>query len=225
MTTRRRGLHGAMVDDLGRRIVHGELAAGSALPLDALGTEYEVSRTVVRETMRVLEAKGLVTARQNVGTRVQDASAWQGLDVDVIRWRLRGPGGDDARRELLELRSAVEPVVAGLAAQRASDAALQALTSTAVRLEDALAAGDVDAFVAADVEFHAALFAAAGNSMLDDLASLVAEALGDRRTAAQAQGISPAAIAAHRRLADAVAAGDQVAATTAMSDILSSQDD
>ncbi len=98
--SRGRGLHGQLVQQLGQMIVSGDLGADRPLVPEEIGQRFEVSRTVVRESLRVLEAKGLVSARPNVGTRVRPVSDWNLLDPDIIEWRAFGPQRDDQRREL-----------------------------------------------------------------------------------------------------------------------------
>ncbi|KJL22985.1 HTH-type transcriptional regulator LutR [Microbacterium oxydans] len=204
----RRGLHGAVVDDLGTRIVNGTIAPGTALSLDDLGEDYGVSRTVIRETIRVLEAKGLIVARQNVGTRVLGPASWHALDVDILRWRLASAGKRSARRDLLELRSAVEPAAARLAANRTNPASAEKLLAAAEGMRHALDADDVGAFTAADVDFHTNLFDATGNPLIAALLSLVRAALDDRIATVEDHGISAQAVELHQALAEAVAAGD-----------------
>lgn len=88
--SRGRGLHGQLVQQLGQMIVSGDLGADRPLVPEEIGQRFEVSRTVVRESLRVLEAKGLVSARPNVGTRVRPVSDWNLLDPDIIEWRAFG---------------------------------------------------------------------------------------------------------------------------------------
>lgn len=111
--SRGRGLHGQLVQQLGQMIVSGDLGADRPLVPEEIGQRFEVSRTVVRESLRVLEAKGLVSARPNVGTRVRPVSDWNLLDPDIIEWRAFGPQRDDQRRELNELRWTIEPWLPG----------------------------------------------------------------------------------------------------------------
>lgn len=84
---RARGLHGILVEVLGQQIVDGTLDPDKPLIPEAVGEKHEVSRTVVREAVRVLETKGLICARPNVGTRVRPVEEWHLLDADVLRWR------------------------------------------------------------------------------------------------------------------------------------------
>ncbi|MGO3758890.1 MAG: FadR/GntR family transcriptional regulator, partial [Agrococcus casei] len=83
-----------MLDDLGVRIASGEVAAGSVLTLAQLEEHYEVSRTVIREAVRVLEAKQMLVSRRRVGVTVQQPELWSNLDAQLIRWRLDGPQAD-----------------------------------------------------------------------------------------------------------------------------------
>src|ERR1041384_698122 len=84
----RRGLHGAVVHDIGVRIVRGDLQPGDPLPTEEeLGSQLAVSRTVLREAVKVLAAKRLVDSRPKTGTRVLDRSDWNLLDPDVLAWQ------------------------------------------------------------------------------------------------------------------------------------------
>ena len=216
----RRGLHGTLVDDLGKRIVHGEIKPGTLLPLDELGESYGASRTVVRETMKVLESKGLVVAKQNVGTRARDEHEWNALDDDVLRWRLTGPQAALARRELLEMRSLSEPTVAWKAATSATPAEIAALVDAVSHVRQAFGANQIAAFTAADIFFHAALFASADNSLLTELFSLVGTSLDDRAQLVEDNGLSVEALELHERVVEAVVASDAAAAAAAVRGLL-----
>lgn len=201
----RRGLHGQVVETLGAMIARDEVDAATPLVPDEIGERLGVSRTVVREALRVLEAKGMVAARQYVGTLVQPTDHWNLLDPDVIAWRLRGPERRIQMRELLELRAAVEPHAARLAAERATPAHVE-LLEVAQRAM-ALAADEqrVDDFTAADIDFHAALLEASGNRPLVLLNGAIKAALLARGALINtADDLIPEAITLHRQLATAV---------------------
>jgi GntR family galactonate operon transcriptional repressor len=160
----RRGLHGQLVDSVGRAIVAGHYAPGEPLDVAALQAERDVSKTALREALRVLGGKGLVDARQKRGTIVAPAGAWNLLDPDVLRWQVAAQTGSGMLEALAEVREIVEPPAARLAAQRRTEADLAAL-------EHALAAmigsaADPVAHAAADVGFHRALLKASGNDLL-----------------------------------------------------------
>jgi GntR family galactonate operon transcriptional repressor len=161
---RGRGLNGEVVELLGRRILAGELADGETLDIPGLEQELDVSRSVLREALRVLKAKGLVDARPKRGTFVQARTEWRLLDPDVVRWQFEGR--DDSRflDDLAEVRGIIEPAAARLAALRRTDDDVAAL-QLAIEAMAAAARGDGDA-VAADVAFHRALLAATHNELL-----------------------------------------------------------
>lgn len=87
-----RGLHAVLVDRFGHDIITGSLVPGAVINPSALGAEHDLSRTVVREVLRTLAAKGLVSARPNRGTRVSDPTRWHLLDPEVVGWI--GPAAD-----------------------------------------------------------------------------------------------------------------------------------
>lgn len=219
--SRGRGLHGQLVQQLGQMIVSGDLGADRPLVPEEIGQRFEVSRTVVRESLRVLEAKGLVSARPNVGTRVRPVSDWNLLDPDIIEWRAFGPQRDDQRRELNELRWTIEPLAARLAAGHDREDVQQRLTDMVEIMGHALGQGDPITFARADAEFHSLLIQLAGNRMLEHLSGIVSAALqvsGGPVTGCDRP--NEVAVAHHGRIADALAAGDGAGAEAAMRQLL-----
>ncbi|RSS78458.1 FadR/GntR family transcriptional regulator [Streptomyces sp. WAC06614] len=219
--SRGRGLHGQLVQQLGQMIVSGDLGADRPLVPEEIGQRFEVSRTVVRESLRVLEAKGLVSARPNVGTRVRPVSDWNLLDPDIIEWRAFGPQREDQRRELNELRWTIEPLAARLAAGHGRADVQQRLADMVEIMGHALGQGDALTFARADNEFHALLIQVAGNRMLEHLSGIVSSALqvsGSPVTACDRPG--EACVAHHARIVEALAAGDATAAENAMRQLL-----
>lgn len=173
-----RGLHAQVLETLGQRIVDGELAAGTVIRPERVADEFGVSRSVVREALRVLQSLGLVEPRQRVGTQVLGAASWELLAPTVIRWRGASPAYFTQQRELLELRLGVEPVAATLAAG-AADAS--AVLDAATDMLDACTRQDSRAYLEADVRFHRGLLAASGNAVFAHFAGTV-EALLRTRT-------------------------------------------
>lgn len=130
----RRNVHGQVAHALGGRIVSGELAPGSLLPPEAeLSRQLGVSRTALREAIKLMSAKGLVESRRKAGTRVRPRAAWALLDPDVLAWQLEAMPGSRFAQNLFELRRIVEPEAAALAAIRHTPA-------QAALLEEAMAA-------------------------------------------------------------------------------------
>jgi len=169
-----RGLQGRVIDGVGRQIIGGQYAPGDLLPKEAELTEqFGVSRTSVREGMRVLAAKGLVDIRQKIGTKVRQPENWNVFDSDILRWHSEVGRGDEIMRNLVEVRQIMEPAAARLAAGRSSMDDLR-------RMDDALAAmvaasTDREGYAHADVEFHLAVYAASHNVLLRQFGSVVAD--------------------------------------------------
>ncbi|WP_280726526.1 FadR/GntR family transcriptional regulator [Kitasatospora sp. MAA4] len=220
-SSRGRGLHGQLVQQLGQMIVSGDLGADRPLVPEEIGQRFEVSRTVVRESLRVLEAKGLVSARPNVGTRVRPVSDWNLLDPDIIEWRAFGPQRDEQRRELFEMRWAIEPLAARLAAGHGREEVQQRLVEMTEIMTHSAAQGDLITFSRADAELHSLVLQMAGNRMLEHLASIVGSSLqvsGGPATACERP--SDSSVSVHARLVDALGTGDGSAAEAAMRSLL-----
>jgi DNA-binding FadR family transcriptional regulator len=220
---RGRGLHGQLVQQLGQMIVAGELGADRPLVPEEIGHRFEVSRTVVRESLRVLEAKGLVSARPNVGTRIRPVHEWNLLDPDVIEWRALGPFRTDQARELAELRQAFEPLAAHLVAAQSArlpEIARTRMVELSELLTEAAAAADPVAYQRADAELHALLLRATDNRMLEHLAAVVYGAL--EITGVRPFGCTPEADGdQHSTLVDRVLAGDGPGAAEVLTSLLS----
>lgn len=215
-------LHDSVLDAIGTQITSGELVAGDVLTLEGIQARHGVSRTVARETMRLLESRGLVTSKRRVGITVQPLSSWQVYDPKVIWWRLSGPDRDAQLRSLTELRIAVEPLAASAAARGASAAERQRAVELAAEMRTLGEAGKLAEFMQLDIEFHTLLLRAGGNEMFAALTEVVAVVLRGRTTL----GLMPhkpvaKALDLHEAVAAAVAAGRRDDAETAMRELLS----
>lgn len=201
-----RGLHGQVVEQMGVRIVGGSYPTGAPLYSEQLEREFDVSKTVVREALKVLAAKGLVESRQKRGTVIRPRGEWNLLDGDVLRWQGHEPPNFVFLENLAEVRGMVEPAAARLAAGRRTDDDLAQLESAL----DAMAAAkhDPDAMVDADLRFHRALLDAAHNEVLSRMEVILAAGLQvrDRFVHHGEYGSDP--MPAHRALLDAVREGD-----------------
>lgn len=124
---KKRSLFGQVLEGLGSRIVRGELQPGQTLPETELCRDLGASRTVVREVLKTLSAKGLVDTRTRTGTRVLEATHWNLLDLDVLGWRYAAMPRMQFFRELFELRRMIEPNAAALAAERATAPDIKAI--------------------------------------------------------------------------------------------------
>ncbi|MEC3981320.1 FadR/GntR family transcriptional regulator [Amycolatopsis sp. H20-H5] len=172
-----RNLHARIVDELGRLIVEGAFGTAQPIVPDDLGRRFSASRTVVREALRVLESKGMVTARPRVGTWTLPPEAWDAIDPDVIAWRVNGPDGPRHLRELHELRLTIEPQAARLATRHRRPDELAVMATAYERMADAVDRRDEAAFSGADSEFHSALIRASGNALIAQLQGPVIAAL------------------------------------------------
>jgi DNA-binding FadR family transcriptional regulator len=174
------GLHARVLDHLGTAICGGELAPGSVLNIDDLVERYAVSRSVVREVLRVLASIGFIEARRRVGVMILPPDAWNVFDPQVIRWRLASSGRIVQLRSITELRTAVEPHAAWLAAERVGHDEASDLVGLAAKMWAAGKAGDEERFLQLDIEFHRRVLVASGNEMFVRLQDLVAEVLTGR---------------------------------------------
>ncbi|MEV6650634.1 FadR/GntR family transcriptional regulator [Streptomyces sp. NPDC051219] len=207
MTTegRGQGLHAQVLESLGPAITGGGCPPGSVLRTDELAQRFEVSRTVIREAIRVLESMHLVESRRRVGVTVRPAEAWNVYDPQVIRWRLAGADRPRQLRSLTVLRSAVEPVAAGLAAHHATPAQCADLTEQALGMVATSRGHQLEAYLLHDVAFHRVVLQASGNEMFARLGDVVAEVLtGRTQHRVMFDDPDPAAVTLHVQVAEAV---------------------
>jgi len=218
----RRGVHGQTVETLARRVLSGEIPEGATLDLPALQSELDVSLTALRESLKVLAAKGMVDARQKRGTFVRPRADWNLLDADVLRWQFAGgtTTGTDLGllRNLGEVRGIIEPAAVRLAALRRTDDDLAAL-------DDALAAmgqhglGAAHA-VQADLAFHRALLAATHNELLERMEMVIESGLAHRDEIVHSSPHGEDPVPSHSAVLAAVRDQDPDAAEAAMRALL-----
>jgi DNA-binding FadR family transcriptional regulator len=200
----RGGLHGQLVHDIGRRILSGEIRPGELLrPQPGL----RASRTVVREAIKVLAAKGLVESRPKTGTRVRPPESWNLLDPDVLAWQQEGMPQPAFLRKLTEVRLIVEPAAAERAALRAPPAALAALEAAFRDMDAALgrSPADYEAFDQADIRFHRAILQACDNDVLEQMSAMVYSALlVSFHATSRLRGRARASLPRHRAILEAI---------------------
>ncbi len=202
-----KNLLGHALDRLGAAIVAGRWLPGSTVPPEpTLGEELGVSRTVVREAVKSLVAKGLVSTGPKVGTRVLPAAQWNWFDPDVVAWQGQAGLTREFLREVQELRRIVEPAAVRLAAERATPADLAEIGAAYQGMKDAVDNGGD--YVHHDLLFHQGLLRASHNRMLVQMSQALGALL---RTAFEISTSRPdapaAALPLHRAMLDAVAAG------------------
>jgi DNA-binding FadR family transcriptional regulator len=210
-----RNLHGHVVQVLGQRIVGGALKSGEVLPPEAtMAEEMDVSRTSLREAMKVLSAKGLVEARPKVGTRVRDARFWNQLDADVLAWRCSSMPTMDFVEKLSEMREIIEPAAAASAARHRTVSQLKHMQEAYDAME---AAPDPESWTSADLDFHEAILAATGNELLISLFSVIETALSSYFTmSARTTANFKYSLPQHRAVLQAIRDKDADAAHKAM---------
>jgi DNA-binding FadR family transcriptional regulator len=165
----------ALLDELGRTIVTGGYD-DRPFPTEAdLTKHHSVSRSVTREAVKMLTAKGLLTARPRKGTTVQPPSRWNLFDADVLRWLLERKFSLELLRQFSELRIAIEPEAAALAARAADADGIEAIRAGYRRME-AAEAGDDDP-LEADIAFHIAILQASANPFYQQFRDVVTTAL------------------------------------------------
>ena len=167
-----RNYHSYVITEVGLGIASGRLAVGSILPNDAeMMDAYGVSRTVLREALKTLEAKGLVEARARVGTRVLQRSRWNLFDRQVLAW-IQEVGPDAAfLASFVELREGIELQIAGLAATRRSAEQVRMLHYWLN--QRSMMAAMAEPFALAEFEFHRTLCEASQNPFLRAASALV----------------------------------------------------
>lgn len=213
-TALKRSHQDEIVRELAHEIVSGRRPEGSLLPSDAeLMARFGVSRTVLRETLKTLAAKGLIQPKTRVGTRVVERANWNLLDPDMLRWHLDCGIGLDLLSHLSDVRLALEPAAASLAARRRSEADIALLHDIVDRMEAPDASPEI--FAAADLDFHLAIARLSGNPFFRTASALIEVALAATfaiTTPVNNPAAKAASCAAHRRVVMAIAAGDSEAA-------------
>ncbi|MFG2088416.1 MULTISPECIES: FadR/GntR family transcriptional regulator [unclassified Spirillospora] len=173
-------LHEEVLAKLGPLIISGSLVPGSKVNLEWVQQEFGVSRTVAREAVQVLASMRLVTSRRRTGVTVLPKDEWDSYDRAVIRWRLDGPERGTQLHQLSQLRTAIEPPAAALAARYADGRQRDRIVELGAAMESAGAAGDLTTFLEHDIAYHRLLLEASGNVMFAGLAYVVEEVLRGR---------------------------------------------
>jgi DNA-binding FadR family transcriptional regulator len=175
---RLRGIHGRVVSSIGEAIVRGRYAPGSLLPREPeLIAKFDVSRTALREALKVLAAKGLVETRQRVGTRVRPQEQWNHFDPEITTWQLGNGFRSSFVRDLIEFRQINEPAAARFAAKRATARDMVAIAAALAAMEAGAATEDSLAYAEADARFHICVFLASHNNLMASLSFTIRQIL------------------------------------------------
>jgi DNA-binding FadR family transcriptional regulator len=216
-----RNIHEYLSHKLGREIVSGFYQPGDQLPNEIdLREHLSVSRAALREAYRVLAAKGLITSRQNVGTRVRARTEWNMLDPDVLHWHLDAGPSEEFLVNLFDLRQIIEPAAAARAARLGST---QAIAEIGAAYDDMAhgkdGAGDL---IGADIRFHRAILVATQNPLIGTLGALIHTALVGSFNMGwpSAATMTDVRLMQHRVILEAILARDADAARTRMTTLL-----
>lgn len=213
-------LHSGVLHSLGSQIVSGELPVGATMTLESLQNQYGVSRTVARESMRILESMRLVVSRPRTGLVVQPQSHWNVLDRQVIRWRLDSSARPKQLQSLTELRLGIEPMAAALAARRADESQRDRLRVAAAELRLFGDLNRTDKYLAADIAFHTTLLRASGNEMYASMCDVVVEVLSEQPLREHVPFPAPESVHHHEQVMLAVCAGNSERAEAQMQHLL-----
>lgn len=209
-----RNLTYGLLDSLGRAIVTGRYEAQS-FPTEAeLAKQHGVSRSVTREAVKMLTAKGLLSARPRQGTVVQPAALWNLFDTDVLSWLLERKFSLDLLRHFNQLRVAIEPEAAALAARVGDPADLAGIASGLERMK--AAEQGLDDTLEADIAFHVAILQASKNPFYAQFRGVVGTALRTSIRFTNRVRDRSASLADHAAVRDAILARDPDAARGAM---------
>jgi DNA-binding FadR family transcriptional regulator len=165
-----------MVQELGKSIICGEYANDASLPTEAeLCDKFGVSRSAVREAVKMLSAKGLITSKPRQGIRIQAEENWNIFDPDLLRWSLESNPSMKVLKEFLQMRIAIEPEAAALAARYADPVKIAAIEDALERMRNATegSAEDLDS----DIAFHVSILYASQNRFYIRLRDFITTAL------------------------------------------------
>ena len=170
-------VHAALANEIGLRIVRGDYPPGTILPNEAKWSEtFEVSRSAVREAIKMLMAKSLLSSRPKVGSWVEPRERWNLLDRDVLGWYAMAPDRESFLRTVQEFRHIIEPEATALAAERRTDEQMAEISAACREMGEATT---LASRTQADTRFHLAILRASGNELLVPLGVLIESALNN----------------------------------------------
>ena len=209
-----------VAEAIGRQIVSSHFAPHTLMEEEStLAVQHGVSRSVIRDAIKILVGKGLLEVRRGIGTRVRSRSSWGLLDNDVMAWSQSSPLNAKSLRQLMQLRRIVEPAAARLTAEQGSDEKIHSIAEAINRME--AERGSAEEFIVADAEFHRAVLRGTENEFLIILEGVTFSVLLDsiRITNCDPRENS-ASILLHRKVYEAIARRDGAHAEMIMQKLL-----
>ncbi|CAI1112088.1 L-lactate utilization operon repressor [Serratia quinivorans] len=218
-----RNLSYLLAEKLGQQILVGDYQAGSILPGEMeLGEQFGVSRTAVREAVKMLAAKGMLLPRPRIGTRVMPQSQWNFLDQDLLTWWMTKENFDQVMQHFLILRTSLEPQACSLAAANASHQQTARLAELMAEMRALHIQFDREHWIQVDTQFHQLIYEASGNPFLTSFANLFSSVYQSYFRAITGNEVIK--LQHHQAIVDAILAGDSAAALTACQILLREKD-
>jgi DNA-binding FadR family transcriptional regulator len=219
---RARSVQDQVLHDLGIAILRGDYPEDTLLPSEAdLAERFAVSRTVLREVIKSLGAKGLLISRTKVGTRIRPQVDWNFFDADLLTWRLELGLDQRFLESLYEIRLTIEPAAAALAATKRSEADLAALQALIREMQRP--GHNRGSFAAVDLDLHLRIASASGNPFMRAIGNIIEAVLITTLTEtapAEHTGRLTVAAASHAAIVEAIARRDPTAASLAMTQVI-----
>lgn len=218
-----RNLSYLLAEKLGQQILAGDYQAGSILPGEMeLGEQFGVSRTAVREAVKMLAAKGMLLPRPRIGTRVMPQSQWNFLDQDLLTWWMTKENFDQVMQHFLILRTSLEPQACSLAAANASHQQTARLAELMAEMRALHIQFDREHWIQVDTQFHQLIYEASGNPFLTSFANLFSSVYQSYFRAITGNEVIK--LQHHQAIVDAILAGDSAEALTACQILLREKD-
>jgi len=213
-----KNIHKQVAERIGRSVVRGDVSPGEVLPSEVKLCEMmSVSRTAVREALRILHGKGLIEPRAKSGTRVRNPQEWNQFDPDILRWQFDSAELTSYLVKLFRLRTAVEPMAAEYAAMAATPEDLAKIRAAA----DAMSVAESnEAWVTADIDLHRSIHIATRNEFFWPIAQIFETALRRSFALAAPGDHRPRAIIEHRAVMEAICAREPKRAHRTMTDLI-----
>lgn len=218
-----RNLSYLLAEKLGQQILAGDYQAGSILPGEMeLGEQFGVSRTAVREAVKMLAAKGMLLPRPRIGTRVMPQSQWNFLDQDLLTWWMTKENFDQVMQHFLILRTSLEPQACSLAAANASTQQTARLAELMAEMRALHVQFDREHWIQVDTQFHQLIYEASGNPFLTSFANLFSSVYQSYFRAITGNEVIK--LQNHQVIVDAILAGDGAGALAACQVLLREKD-
>ena len=214
---RKRNLFAHVVEELGTRIVRGDIKPNDPFPIEAsLGREFGASRSVIREAVKSLAARGLIESKTRMGIRVLPAMHWNLLDAEVLTWRYSVMPPAQFFAELFEIRLMIEPQASALAAKRANTKQIGEIAEAFAEMSEASRKGLSG--IEADLRFHRGILAASSNALLLQMGNLIG--VGLHMSHQMSHESFAVFLPVHGKVLDAIRAHDPGSAEKAMRQLL-----